>query len=280
MSKFTHFFVIAWLASQLGSNVSQAADQIQSTASNRVSVINTLRMPYNDQIRKVRIYLPQTASAANPVPVLYLHDGQNVFDKATAYVEEWRVDEILDNRVQLGLPVPMVVAIDHGGENRIRELSSWDHEQYGSALGNDYLAFILSVVKPYIESNYPVLIGADNTAIMGSSMGGLMSHYAIHQYPDVFSKAGVFSPSFWYAEEAFSLVQQQKLNPKQRVFTIMGAKEGDSMLLGWQRMQSVYAQQAIHPNQIRAVLVPDGEHNEALWSAQFETALNFLFNYE
>ncbi|WP_124748920.1 alpha/beta hydrolase [Alteromonas facilis] len=253
-----------------------------STASDNVVVIEDLVMPHNGAKRTVRVYVPKLHQTHpdKTYPVVYMHDGQNIFDDATSYVGEWHVDEILDKHAQSGKAVPIVVAIDHGNDKRLQELGPWDHDEYGESLASEYLAFLLDVVKPYVEANFPAAKGPQNTAIMGSSMGGLMSYYAVHTYPEVFSKAGVFSPSFWYSEQVFVLADAKPLQPGQRIYSIVGLQEGENMVPNWQRMDQLYTAQGINEKQYKALLVTDGQHNEAFWSAHYLNALLWLFKNE
>ncbi|BDX04927.1 hypothetical protein MACH26_04480 [Planctobacterium marinum] len=136
---------------------------------------------------------------------VFMHDAQNLFDEKTSFAGEWRVDESLNALAQEHDLQLIVVGIDNGGEHRTQELSSWDHEKYGKAEGEQYTDFIVNVLKPYIDDRYRTLPDATNTAIMGSSMGALSSHYAIHTYPEIFSKAGLFSPLLLVCRPGVSL---------------------------------------------------------------------------
>jgi predicted alpha/beta superfamily hydrolase len=117
-----------------------------------------------------------------------MHDGQNVFDEATSAYGEWGVDEALDT---LGTRYKeiMVVAIDNSGDKRINEYSPYDMEKYGKGEGDQYVDFLVQTLKPYIDKHYRTKKDEKNTFIAGSSMGGLISFYAILKYPKVFGGA-------------------------------------------------------------------------------------------
>jgi predicted alpha/beta superfamily hydrolase len=258
-----------------------AADSVArpSTASAGVSLLPTqLEMPGLARKRQLRIYLPPGyASTDKRYPVLYMHDGQNLFDDATSYVGEWKVDETLDALAREGKLELIVVGIDNGQEKRMNELNAWDNPRFGAGEGRQYMDFIVKTVKPLIDSTYRTLPDRDNTAVMGSSMGGLISHYAINQYPGVFSKAGVFSPAYWTAPASYEFVASKPAPKDARIYMLMGAEEGDSMVPDVKRMAEVLRASG-HPAE-RTVLkiVPGAHHNEGFWSKEFREAVLWMF---
>ncbi|MEP1564795.1 alpha/beta hydrolase, partial [Ekhidna sp.] len=209
-----------------------------STATDNVEVLSQeFEMPGLDRLRKIRVYLPPNySSSEKSFPVLYMHDGQNLFDDKTSYVGEWGVDEALNqlhNQNKLSL---IVVGVDNGQAQRMNELSPWQNNKYGVAEGEQYMQFIVEQVKPYIDSHYRTLADQQNTAIMGSSMGGLISHYAILKYRNTFSKAGIFSPSFWYSEQVYKFTEQNAPDEKARLFYLMGGNEGSDSVANMEKM--------------------------------------------
>lgn len=234
-----------------------------------------------DRQRTVRLYLPSSYhQGGKRYPVIYMHDGQNLFDDMTAYSGEWGVDESLNLLAEnQGLEV-IVVGIDNGGDFRMNELSPWENKRFGEAQGKQYMDFIVEVVKPYIDTNFRTQEDRLHTAIMGSSMGGLISHYAIHAYPQVFSKAGIFSPSYWYSQDVFSFTKFKKVPFDARLYVMYGSKEGDGMIADTSKMHRQLKQQG-HPRQnMLFKRVPNGEHNEQLWRAQFTEAVQWLFQQQ
>ncbi len=169
----------------------------RSTARASVGTIDSMSIPQLGRTRRVWIYLPPDyATSGRRYPVLYMHDGQNVFDEATSYAGEWGVDETLDSLHAAGDPGIIVVAVDHGGTLRVPEYSPWP-TRFGAGEGDAYAAFLANTLKPWVDDNYRTLTDRMHTGITGSSMGGLVSFYAALKYPDVFGLAGVFSPAFW-----------------------------------------------------------------------------------
>ncbi|EGM76370.1 Putative hydrolase of alpha/beta superfamily [Rheinheimera sp. A13L] len=250
-----------------------------STALPQVEVLSeTFVMPELNRNRQVRLYLPPGYSSSDKeYPVLYMHDGQNVFDDATAFAGEWGVDETLNELAASGQLELIVVAIDNGGEQRITELNPVDHPKYGKAEGKAYVEFIANTVKPYIDQHYRTLVDAKHTGIMGSSLGGLISHYAILQFPQVFGKAGIFSPSYWITGEQVRWFENHPAAKDARLYFYMGGKEGDSMVPDLQKVYQAVLSQG-HPAELTQYhLVEDAEHNEAAWRSEFKTAVLWLF---
>ncbi|WP_313035914.1 alpha/beta hydrolase, partial [Massilia alkalitolerans] len=210
-------------------------------------------------------------------PVLYMHDGQNLFDNATAYAGEWKVDETLDALAREGKLEMIVVGIDNGQEKRMTELNAWDNERIGKGEGREYTDFIVKTVKPMIDKQYRTLPGREHTAIMGSSMGGLASHYALVQYPQVFSKAGVFSPAYWTAQPSFDFVAAKPVPKDARVFLLMGEKEGPQMNADVKRMAEVVKKTGHPATNTVLKIVPGAEHNEAFWAGELREALLWMF---
>lgn len=257
-----------------------AADKPKpSTASSGVSLLGEpLAMPGLERSRQLRLYLPPGyATSTKRYPVLYMHDGQNLFDTATAYAGEWRVDETLDALAKEGKLELIVVGIDNGGDKRMTELNAWDNPQFGPGENRAYTDFLVNTVKPLIDRQYRTLPDRANTAIMGSSMGGLASHYALVQYPEVFGKAGVFSPAYWTAQPSFGFVAGKPAPRDARVYLLMGEKEGPQMNADVKRMAEVVRRSG-HPVENTVLkIVPGAEHNEAFWAGELREALLWMF---
>jgi predicted alpha/beta superfamily hydrolase len=283
MPSFHHTALPLLLAAVLAAPA-QAADKPAdspkaSTALPGVSLLGSpVEMPGLERKRQLRLYLPPGyATSGKRYPVLYMHDGQNLFDAATAYAGEWKVDETLDALAKEGKLELIVVGIDNGQEKRMTELNAWDNPKFGKGEGREYTDFIVKTVKPMIDQNYRTLPDRAHTAIMGSSMGGLASHYALVQYPEVFSKAGVFSPAYWTAQPSFDFVANKPVPKDARVFLLMGGKEGPQMNADVKRMAEV-VQKTGHPAANTMLkIVPAAEHNEAFWAGELREALLWMF---
>lgn len=233
-----------------------------------------LQAPGQPARRTLRIHLPRglrsgaAAATGRRYPVIYLHDAQNLFDAATAYAGEWGLDEALDQLAATTGLEAIAVGIDHGGERRIAELTPWSHPRIGAPLGEAYLGFVVDVVKPFVDARWPTLPGPAHTLMAGSSMGGLMSHYALHQRPEVFGAAAVLSPAFWIAPAVFEHTETRPRPASARLYLYAGGQEGDSMAADAQRMHALLASQGpAGPASLRWRLAPAAGHNEAAWRA-------------
>jgi len=255
------------------------ADGRPSTAQPNVHVLSAMTMPGLDRQRTIRIYLPpgyETSTAR--YPVLYMHDGQNLFDDATSYIGEWGVDETLNELSKTKHLDLIVVGIDNGLDLRVRELNPWDNPKHGKGEGKQYVDFIVSVVKPYVDTNFRTKPDRAHTGIMGSSLGGLISHYAIEEHPDVFSRAGIFSPAYWYAPPVFEYTREHTLPKDTRLYFYAGGKEDESMVPNMQRVVDTLRKQGTSPKNLRVEVNPDAVHNETAWRAEFPKAVEWLFD--
>lgn len=228
--------------------------------------------------RTVRLYLPpEYADEDKRYPVIYMHDGQNLFDDATSYAGEWGVDETL-NRLYRdeGLSL-IVVGIDNGHEKRMSELTYWKNDGIDGVEGEQYMNFVVNQVKPYIDKNYRTLAGAEHTAVMGSSMGGLISHYAAFRYPDIFSKVGIFSPSYWVSEEIYPFSTAEKLAANTRLYLLLGGDEGTDTVEEFEKMTQYLSDQGLNENQLKSKIVAGGDHSEHFWRTEFPEAVLWMF---
>lgn len=255
-----------------------AADK-PSTAGQTVTVFTPpLRLPGLQRARTLRLYLPPSygTDTARRYPVIYMHDGQNLFDDATAYAGEWGVDESLDTLARETGFEAIVVGIDNGGERRIGELSAWPHPEHGAGDNDLYLSDLVRVIKPFVDANWRTQPQREHTAIAGSSLGGLASHYAIHRRPDVFSKAGVFSPSYWLSPQVYMHTGNVALPGDARIYLTMGGKEGEEAVDDVERMLALLRAAGLDERATLS-LEPESEHNEKAWRAEFPRAVRFLF---
>lgn len=226
--------------------------------------------------RQIRIYLPiNYSNSQKRYSVIYMHDAQNLFDDSTSYAGEWGIDETLNEVSEDSLLNVIVVGIDNGQEKRWTELSPWDNIDHGRAEGVEYVDFIVKQLKPFIDDNYRTLTDRENTAIMGSSMGGLISHYSICTYPEVFGKAAILSPSYWYSDSVYKYVQEHPSDHSAKLFFAVGGSEGE-MVSDTQAMYKAILESG-HPKENIALMIdPEGSHNEESWGRQFLSAINWF----
>jgi predicted alpha/beta superfamily hydrolase len=245
------------------------------TASAQVHVIDTaFAVPQLNTTRRIWIYLPKGYQTSNKrFPVLYMHDGQNLFDAYTSGYGEWGVDEILDSLQDAGKGPAIVVGIDNGPE-RINEYIPFDDAKYGKAKGDAYVDFLVKTLKPFIDKHYRTLPAANQTAIAGSSLGGLISYYAVTKYPQTFGKAGIFSPSFWIAPQLYDRIDSLPAKMNNKLFFYIGEKEGAEYVKDMTRMEEKLA--ANTSTLLYSAIDPDGVHNEFYWHKWFPEFYNWI----
>ena len=256
-----------------------------ATAGKTVHVLAPpLAMPRLGRDRTIRVYLPPSyGTGRQRYRVLYMHDGQNLFDDATSYVGEWGVDEAMDALATSDGIELIVVGIDHGNDKRMSELRPYAHPRFGPAEGDQYLDFVVRVVKPFIDKTYRTRAGRKDTGIMGSSLGGLMSHYALLKYPKVFSRVGIFSPSYWIADAIYPATEAMKLPRDTRIFLVVGDDEGEEEGDSIKTVDRVRQMQALLQRSqgkritLTTTVRAGAKHNEAAWRREFPDAIRFLF---
>ena len=167
------------------------------------------------------------------------------------------------------------VGLDPNGE-RLDELTPFVNNTHGGGRGNDYLNFLLNDLKPYIDQRFRTKPGRDFTGIMGSSLGGQFSFYAGLKYQNVFSKIGIFSPSFWFSYElyTFALSKSQEYD-NLKLYFMCGGSEYESMAPNMNDMVDKLRSRGF--NKIKSLVQPDGNHQEWLWRREFPAAYEYLF---
>ena len=243
-----------------------APKQRKSTASKNVKMVDTaFYIPQLKRTRAVRIYLPHDyESSKKRYPVLYMHDGQNLFDELTGFAGEWEVDEFMDS---VKLKKAIIVGIDNGSNKRMNEYNPYDHKTYGAGEGDQYIDFLVKTLKPFIDKKYRTLKDKQNTSISGSSMGGLISFYALVKYSTVFGSAGVYSPAFWTAPDLFESVKTKGKLVNSKIYFFAGKLEGDRMVNDALKMYE--AMRKVSKSKMKLVIKDDGKHNEATWRKDF-----------
>ena len=253
-----------------------AAVEKKHTATAQVHIINDkFEMPQLGRQRRVWICLPAGyESSKGRYPVIYMHDGQNLFDEYTSGYGEWGVDEFMEKLSPQKQCI--VVGIDHGGDYRLSEYDPYD-SNYGKGRGDDYIQFLIKNLKPYIDIHYHTKKDAAHTTIAGSSMGGLISMYATLKYPKVFGNAGIFSPAFWIAPDIYQLAQQQAISNKTRFYFVCGDAEGEYMVTYMQKMAGIVRQKGVSTKNSPIVIIKGASHNEKQWNGDFPDFYKWLW---
>lgn len=250
-----------------------------STATSNVQILDeNFFMPQLNRSRRIWIYLPPDYdSSQKDYPVLYMHDGQNVFDASTSFSGEWEVDESLNQLFNEGDYGVIVVAIDNGANLRVDEYSPWNNPNYGGGEGDEYIEFIVNTLKPHIDSNYRTLASREYTGLMGSSLGALISLYGGIEYQDVFSKVGLFSPSYWFADECFDHVENIGKQETMKFYSIIGALEGPTHVNNMNQMKTTLMDAGFTSEELNQMVHNDGQHSEWYWAREFPAAYEWLF---
>lgn len=249
------------------------------TANSEVQIYDpAFFMPQFNRNRRIWLYLPPDyATSGKNYPVLYMHDGQNLFDANTSFSGEWKVDESLTSLHQQGDYGAIVVGIDNGGGARIDEYTPWAHPMHGGGDGDAYINFIIQTLKPHIDSTFRTLPGPATTGLIGSSLGGLISFYGGIKHQDVFGKLGVFSPSFWFSNQVYTFAQAQGHQQPMRIYFLAGEQESASMVSDMQAMYNLLLNNGFSASELAFVTKADGKHSEWFWAREFPAAYQWLF---
>jgi predicted alpha/beta superfamily hydrolase len=214
--------------------------------------------------RRLWVYLPPSYEHGDRTyPVLFAHDGQNLFDDDTSYAGEWRFDETMEELAHDGIEA-IVVGIENSGEARMAEYSPF----VGG--GDTYVDFLVDRVRPLVAQSFRIATDAERTGVIGSSAGGTISLYALVERPDVFGLAGVLSPALsWLGERMFDYVASHDV--RGRIYLDSGGRERGAADM--QRLGELLRAKAA---ELHVVLEPDGAHDEAAWARRLPAALRYL----
>jgi predicted alpha/beta superfamily hydrolase len=261
-------------------------------------------LPTLRRYRGVRVYLPfGYADSGIRYPVLYMHDGQNIFAGKTAFGgTTWNLQDEMDRMIASGFPAMIIVAIDNDSEKRFSEYAPWRSvtldnllsEQRLSQLGEEarggegfaYLDFLTQDLKPLIDTRYRTLFDKANTLLGGSSMGGYISLSAAFYQPDVFGKILAFSSAIWFNEEAMvSFITSARTNPDQKIYLDVGTDETSNPLLeafpaiymeGNRRIHALLKELGYDDDHLKFQIFEGHSHCERCWQARFEAALRWI----
>lgn len=209
-------------------------------------------------------------------PVLYLHDGQNLFDEESPF-GNWAIDQSLGRLASQGSGDVVVVSIDHGGEDRLNEYMPFNTRKYGKGQGKLYIQFLMETLKPYVDNKYRVNNDSDHTGIGGSSMGALISLYAGITFPETFSKMMIFSPSLWLSPRIYQLAKKFAPVESSNLYLYAGGKESQAHLPNVMRFGADLLTNMGEGLRFKFSHNPDGIHNEENWREEFPIALKWLF---
>ena len=237
-------------------------------------------IPQLNRTRKIWALLPYNYHKTDKTyPVLYLQDAQNLFNEGSAF-GNWEIDKKMSILAEYGRGDVIIIAIENGSEDRIKEYILDNDSITKNAEGKKYIRFLADTLKPYVDSVYRTKPEREFTGIGGSSLGGLISIYSGFLYPEVYSKLLIFSPSLWVNPEN-NFPQMNFKNPYEiKVYMYGGEMEGSQMterialfektLESWENSHSIQFEFKISIND-------EGKHQEFYWSQEFPRAVEWLF---
>lgn len=235
-------------------------------------------IPQLNRHRCIWIYLPPDyrLNSSKYYPVLYIHDGQNFFKWGiSSAVGKWNIDHSLNKLFSKGMENLIVIGIDNGGNYCFNEYSPWITKQ-GGGEGNSYIQFITDTLKPDIDKRLRTKPDRENTSIIGSAMGGLISLYAILANQDVFSKCAVFSPSLMFTEKVYELAAQTKKQLPAKIAVLGGEQETESLMTDILALYNTLRDSGYGEDELHFDFYGDGLHQEWFWEKEFCNALMWL----
>lgn len=237
-------------------------------------------IPQLERSRKVWALLPYDYYVSDKnYPVLYLQDAQNLFNEGSGY-GNWEIDKKLSILAEYGRGDIIIIAIEHGSEERVKEyIFDNDHVANGSE-GKKYIRFITDTLKPFVDQNYRTKRDRENTGIGGSSLGALISIYSGFLYPEVYSKLLIFSPSLWVEPNNNFPMMNFRTPFSTKIYLYGGEQEGSKMVKRIQVFEQYlkrWEKKNLFDFEFRTNINPEGTHSEFYWSQEFPRAIEWLF---
>ncbi|MDN3692902.1 alpha/beta hydrolase-fold protein [Chryseobacterium tructae] len=237
-------------------------------------------IPQLDRYRKIWAVLPYDYHTSDKdYPVLYLQDAQNLFNEGSGF-GNWEIDKKLSILAEYGRGDIIVIAIEHGSEERIKEYIFDNDNVANGSEGKKYIRFIADTLKPYVDANYRTKKDRDNTGIGGSSLGALISIYSGFLYPEVYSKLLIFSPSLWVEPNNNFPMMNFRVPFKTKIYLYGGGQEGSKMVKRihiFEEYLKRWEKKNLFDFEFRTNINPEGTHNEFYWSQEFPRAIEWLF---
>ena len=237
-----------------------------------------------DDNHDVLIYLPPVyeAEPERRFSVLYMQDGQNLFDPETSFIKGnyWRMGETADALTESGAIEPLIiVGIYNAGDRRIHEYTPFEDRRLGGGQADVYGRMLVEELKPFVDKQYRTLPGAENCGMGGSSLGGLVTLYLGLQYPSVFAKLAVMSPSVWWRKRAIlKTIAALPKKPELRIWLDIGTKESAQAVPDARALRDWLVRKGWQLGENLAYFEAQGaEHTESAWAQRVGPMLKFLF---
>src|SRR5215831_8390815 len=253
--------------------------------------LHEFRSRFFRNTRFLRVWLPpgydDAKNSIKRYPILYLNDGQNLFEPSTSFTGvEWQVDETAERLIREGQIAPMIiVGIDNAGKDRLREYMPY--RSLSPAMlrvqGNRYPDFLIKEVMPFILRMYRVAMGPENTGVGGSSLGALISLYTAASHPGWFGRLLLESPSLWASNR--QIIKDSRIVKQwpQRIFLATGTAEAGredrdrSMVDDVRELAAIFRRAGLNDHRIKLLIDEGATHHESAWARRFPYALAFLF---
>lgn len=233
--------------------------------------------------RDLIVYLPP-GYGGGPLghfPVLYLHDGQNLFDGATSFIPgmDWHVGQTADHMIHAGVVQPLIIVGMYNTKARIREYTPTHVPRLGGGRADRYAKFLIEEVKPFIDRTYRTAAGPRATGIGGSSLGGLVSLYLGLKHSKIFGQIAALSPSVWWNQLVIHrFAEAAPVDPRPRIWLDIGTREGPRIVQDVERFRDVLLGKGWELGRdLHYERIEGAEHNEAAWAARVGPFLKFLF---
>lgn len=252
-------------------------DQIGKAIAGQINYHKNFKSIYLKHPRTLIVWLPPSyrKTTRKRYPVLYMHDGQNIIEPATSFAGvAWQVDETADKLIRQKKIEDIIVVGIYNSPDRLKEYSD-------TPKGRKYMNFLIKEVKPFIDITYRTQPDRSNTAVMGSSMGGLISLYLILKHPEVFSKAGCLSSTLgWRKGEVLKVISKAKKLPKAiRIYFDHGGAGGEiSGLPYFRKLRKLLIKKGMREGKdFLCFYDKQGDHSERAWAQRLWRPLTFLF---
>jgi len=265
-----------------------------STLTGDIRMHHLFHSPELKNARTIMVYLPPgyDDTPDQHYPVLYMHDGNNIFDaKTSATGVEWGVDETAQHLIVQDRIRKIIIVGVFNTPQRTKEYSPFEDPEFGGGFGDAYLEFIAATLKPFIDRTYRTLPGREHTGLAGSSLGGLVSLYGLFARPEVFGFAGAVSPALWWARrKIFSFLRAARRPRPIKLWLDMGTDEGEAAgpLVEYKkgpadcrRLVKALTDQGYELEQdVRYEEIEGGRHHELDWAARVDRMLLYFFGVE
>jgi predicted alpha/beta superfamily hydrolase len=242
-----------------------------------VKLLRGVHSPQLGNTRDIVVYLPPSYERdERRYPVVYMQDGQNLFDDRTAFAGAWKVDHAVEDASRAGVEA-IIVAIPNMGHDRLNEYSPWPDSRHGGGRGDAYVEFVASTLKPRIDADLRTLSERESTGIAGSSMGGLISLYAFLRAPTTFGLCGAMSPALWFADARIHDYLADAPFLPGRIYLDCGTREGEREIADVRRVCDALRSKGYRSAvELLCVIEAGAAHHEPAWAARTRRMLDFL----